>query len=368
MMTAVIIIVIIALLILGHEWGHFIAARSAGIRVEEFGIGFPPRLFSLRKGETLYSFNLIPLGGFVRIYGEDGSAKDDKSSFSNHSLITRFKVIAAGVFMNLVLAFIFLSIVHALGVPTPFEGAVPSNYQNPQLQILGISPGSPAEGADLSAGDAILEVRGAGGMFEVAGRINDENLIEDFQHFINSSADQEVSFKIMRGKSLEEINLIPRSIPPEGQGPIGIFISKMGLVKTPFYLGWWEGLKSTINLTKVITVAFFNIIVEVFSTGKVTENLAGPVGIVAFTARAAKLGFNYLIQLAAILSINLAILNILPFPALDGGRLVFLGIEKIKGSPVSKKIEQSAHVTGFLILIVLLILVTWRDINRFFSF
>jgi regulator of sigma E protease len=354
MLTIIVVILIIALLILGHEWGHFMAAKRHGIRVDEFGLGFPPRIFSFKKGETLYSINLIPLGGFVRIYGDEGDGRGDKKSFVSHSALARIEILTAGVFMNLVLAFIFLSIAFGIGVPIP-------------LHVASVDSASPAQEAGLMQSDVIISATYNSQTLDLDMGVEAEQNINSFQLFVTEAANkgQDLKLQVLRGIETTEVVVSPRASPPEGEGPLGIAIGG-GLVKAPLHLAWWEGLKSTVTLTKDIVVAFGKIIKNAFVTGQVAEQLAGPVGIFAFIARATELGFGFLAQLTAILSINLAILNIIPFPALDGGRILFIGIEKIKGSPLSKKFEQTAHITGFLVLILFMIFITWRDIDRFF--
>lgn len=366
MITALVFIIILAFLILVHEWGHFWTARKSGVKVEEFGFGFPPRLWGFKWKGTLFSINLIPLGGFVRIFGEDDNEKKEEGSFAAQPIHRRAKIIAAGVIMNLLSAFILLSFVQALGVPTVFEGSVPENSANPIISIVDISPNSPAEKSGLRAGDGILEIKVKDELFKTAEVINKRSALDEFGLFIRNHAGESLVLNIKRGKDTLNIEVTPRVEPPIGEGALGIAMAKTVIVKQPLYLAPWEGLKITIRLTGIFVVAIGGILKELFVSGTLTESIAGPVGIVKITAQTIPLGSAFLLQLIAILSINIALINALPFPALDGGRLLFLLIEKIRGRPVKKEIEQWVNTFGFFLLILFMIVVTIKDINRFF--
>ena len=362
-LTIVVFILILGLLIFVHELGHFILAKRAGIKVEEFGFGFPPRIFGIKKGETIYSLNLLPLGGFVKIYGEDGQtstpAKNDKKrAFYNKPISTRAGILIAGVAMNLVLAAFLLSIGYWLGLPAMVDDQT-TDLIGARVQITQVAFDSPANQAGIKMGDIIKELTFAGHLLEVSK-------IEQVQEFVDSHRGEEITVIIQRGDETLEKTLVPRISPPENEGPLGIALARTAIVSYPWYRALIMGVTSTVNLTWFIIVALGSILWQLLLTGRLAVDIAGPVGIFNLTGQAAQLGFIYILQFTALLSINLAIINALPFPALDGGRLLFLAVEKIKGSPVSQKIERIAHTAGFVILILLMIAVTWRDIIRIF--
>jgi len=363
LLTIIVFILILGLLIFSHEFGHFISAKKAGIKVEEFGFGFPPRVFGIKKGETLYSLNLIPLGGFVKIYGEQRTKIrifKDRRAFYSRPIWQRAIIIAMGVCMNLLLAAILLSIVHGIGVPTIIENSsMAANAKNVQIQIIEIAKDSPAETAGLKMGDAIQELKAQNSSLKI-------NEVEQMQEFVARYAGEDITLIIKRGNDVLEKTLTPRISPPEGEGPLGVALAKTGIITYPWYAAIWQGIKTTGQLIVTFIEFFYQLLKTLILKGVLIGELAGPVGIAALTSQMTKLGFVYILQFAAILSINLAIINAIPFPALDGGRLLFLAIEKIKGKPVSAKAENLVNSIGFALLIVLMILVTFRDIKKIF--
>jgi len=373
-LTIIVFILILGLLIFSHEFGHFISAKKAGMKVEEFGFGFPPRLFGIKKGETLYSINLIPLGGFVRIFGQQRPEKEKKISskkisqklkkraFYNKPIWQRAIVLVMGVTMNLLLAVILLSVVHGLGVPTIIEegsATIADKAKNVQIQIIGVAADSPAQETGLKVGDAIKKFEIRNSKFEI-------NEVEELQELVARYVGQEITLVIQRGEESLEKTIIPRISPPEEEGPLGIVLAKTGLVSYPWHLAVWQGLKATGRLVITFITLFYQLFKNLIVEGTLMAELAGPVGIAALTSQVTKLGLVYILQFAAILSINLTIINAIPFPALDGGQLLFLAIEKIKGSPVSAKLENLINNLGFVFLIALMILVTFRDVARLF--
>jgi len=360
--TIITFILIFSLIVFVHELGHFVSAKRAGIKVEEFGFGFPPRIFGIKKGETTYSLNLFPIGGFVKIHGEDGEKKDDpdkERAFYSKSIWTRAKILTAGVAMNFLLAAFLLSLGYWLGLPAVIDNNTDGNAENERIQITNVVSGSPAYESGIKIGDTINS-------FIFQGEIIESPGIEKIQEFIDNHRGEEIIMVIGRGDEVMEKSIIPRIDHPEGEGPLGIGLTKTAIVSYPWYQSLYKGFVSTIELTYIIIIALATLIWQLILTGKLAMEVAGPVGIFDLTNQATHLGFIYILQLTAILNIHLAIINILPFPALDGGRLLFLLIEKIKGSPVSSKIEAIVHTSGFAFLILLMIAITWHDIAKLF--
>ncbi|MCD6149243.1 RIP metalloprotease RseP [bacterium] len=376
MATIIIFILILGVLIFVHEAGHFLAAVRNGIKADEFGFGFPPRICGLFKDEksgkyrfvlgnreiksknTVYSLNWIPLGGFVKIKGENGEGASESDSFSAQPAWTRIKVLAAGVAMNFFLAWILLSIVLMIGAPQAIDDN--ADAPNAKVQISQIVPGAPAEKMGLKIGDEICAAGVAGQ--EVWSEIK---TTKEIQILASENKGREIILKIRRGQETLELRGTPRIEYPEGQGPLGISLARTAIVNYPWYESIWRGLLAVFDLTLAIFIALGGIIKNLFLGEGMAMDIAGPVGIAVMTKQAAALGLVYVLQFAAILSVNLGIINGLPFPALDGGRILFILIEKIKGSRVSQKVEQALHTAGFFLLIALMVVVTFRDFIRF---
>ncbi len=375
--TVIIFLLILGLLIFVHELGHFLTARRNGITAHEFGFGFPPRLVGMVKdpetgkwkivwgnkdysgNKTLYSFNWIPLGGFVRIKGEDGRAKDP-DSFATKSIWVRFKVLIAGVTMNVIFAWLLISINFMIGVPQIDETILSDNATTsaPQVQVTYVEPETPAEEMGILAGDVITEVCADDDCTMI-------NTTEDLQGAVVDYKGETVEISVMRGDEAMTLSGEPRTEVTAEQGPLGVQIAEVSIVSYPWYESFWWAIGATATMLWTILTAFGSIIWGLLSGSGMQADLAGPVGIAYMTKQMADLGLSYLLQFAAMLSINLAIINALPFPALDGGRILFLLIEKIQGKPVSRKTEGRAHTIGFILLISLMIYVTFRDFIRF---
>lgn len=357
--TILLFIAILAVLILVHEFGHFFVAKRSGAKVEEFGFGFPPRILGIKRGETIYSLNLLPIGGFVKIYGEDGEEKKDPRSFAARSILVRAFIIGAGVAMNMLLAIVLFSAGHFVGLPQVLdEGTPESRVKNVQVRITDVAKDSPAAAAAIQVGDTIRELQ-----------FRDEELVDvrtigEVQKFIGEHHSETITLVLTRaGESISK-ELIPRENPPQDEGAVGIAMIRTGEVSYPLYLAPFKGIESTYLVTVGTLSALGGIIGDLVTKGKVSGELSGPVGIAVLTGQVQKMGFIFLLQFMALISINLAIINALPFPALDGGRLLFLGIEKIRGKPVNQKYERIAHTVGFALLIFLMILITFRDVGK----
>jgi len=360
MITAIIFIIVLGVLVFVHEFGHFVFAKRAGMKVEEFGFGFPPRIWGIKKGETLYSINAIPFGGFVKILGEGGEEANNPRSFSSKAIGPRLKVIIAGVTMNFFLAVVLLMITNFFGLRIGLiDDKTASLARDKQVQIIEVSKDSPADKAGLKLLD---EVSG----FKVNGLLETVSNAEDVQAFIQKNTGKSLTIVINRNEEILEKEIVPRVNPPVGQGALGVSLALTGVVSYPWYEAMWRGVFDAVVLTMNTVIGYFVLFKTLLFQGKLIADVSGPVGIATLTGQAARMGINYLMQFTAMISINLAVLNIIPFPALDGGRALLIIIEKLKGSPVNKKAEQLVNTVGFMFLIALMVYVTTKDILRFF--
>ncbi|MBI3335669.1 MAG: RIP metalloprotease RseP [Candidatus Portnoybacteria bacterium] len=368
-MTILIFIAILVILVLVHEFGHFLAAKLFGIKVLEFGIGFPPKLASIKKGDTEYSLNLLPLGGFVRIFGEEGEEKTNPRSYASRPAYQRALIVANGVFFNIVFAFFIFWLGFSIGFPMALGEDVGKGEVIQQgVQILDVVKESPAKEAGLMRGDSIVKVQssltsGASVLQRQNFKVqNDIKKVEDLQKFTKGEEDQVLTLTIKRGKEIIEKEVLARAKPPEGQGAMGVVLADIGLVKYPVGEAFLRALEITAKNIWFILLGIFLLLKSLFVSGKLIGEVSGPVGIAVMTGQFYALGIHYLIFFISLISINLAVLNILPIPALDGGRLLFIVIEKLKGSPVTQETENKVHAIGFALLIGLVLLVTIRDI------
>lgn len=355
--TILTFILILGLLVFVHELGHFIMAKRAGMKVEEFGFGFPPRMFGVKRGETTYSINWIPLGGFVKILGENGDSTDP-GSFASKPFWPRFAVLIAGVTMNAILAWVLISIGMMIGLPTVIyeDEQLPQSakIKDVRVGILEVAPESPAAAAGIKLGDMIV-------------RIANEPIdsVEEAQALTKAAAGQPTVYEISRGAEHMEKVITPRANPPEGQGALGVALGSIGRVAYPFYEAIPRGFVATFNLIVLTLTAFWGLISGLFQGQPMSADLAGPVGIAVLTRDVTQLGFIYLLQFTAVLSVNLAIINAVPFPALDGGRILFLIVEKIRGRKLNATAEQVANSIGFGLLLLLMVFVTVKDVSKY---
>ena len=375
MLTVLIFIIILGLLVFVHELGHFLIARQNGVAAEEFGFGFPPRILGLYRNHeghwkfifgsrniktknTIYSVNWIPLGGFVKIMGEDGEQKDNPASFAARSPWTRIRILAAGVAMNFLLAALLFSLGFYIGVPQAAEEVKNANVAQEKIQIVEVGENTPAEAMGIRLGDVILGARDENNLVAFSS-------VEDVQNYIDGHKGQSIILEISRGKNILDLGGTPRQDAPSGEGPLGIALTKIVIAKYSWYEALWLGARYTWELTLTF-VSILGLFLWKLVAGKPQGlDVSGPVGIAVLTGQVAELGFSYLLRFAALLSVNLAIINILPIPALDGGRILFVLIEKLKGSPIKRETELRVHNIGFALLISLMILVTVRDFMKF---
>jgi len=362
MITAIIFIVVIGVLVLVHELGHFIMAKRAGMKVEEFGLGFPPTLWKTKRGGTVYAINAIPFGGYVKIFGEDDEEKKEPGSFASKSLWARFKVVAAGVTMNFLLAAFLLMLGNFLGLRIGLidDKNIPTNISDPQVQVIQVVGDSPAEKAGLRLLD---EIEG----FKLSdGTVRQVKSSEDVQTTVSQYAGQKLKILIDRAGEKLEYEVEPRKDPPAGQGAMGISLATTGIVSYPWYEAIWRGVYNAVILTFNTIIGYYMLIKQLLFTGSLVADVSGPIGIATLTGQAARIGINYLLQFVAMISINLAVLNFIPFPALDGGRAVLLLVEKFRRKPLPKRVEGLINSVGFSLLIALMVYVTIKDVGRFF--
>ena len=328
--TVLIFIIILGILVFVHEFGHFVSARKLGMKVEEFGFGFPPKIWSKNgKDGVVYSINSIPLGGFCKIKGEDGENRNDPDSFGGKKPWRRAIVLTAGVAMNFLLCAILLSVGYMIGLPQAVDqqALAQGTVKDYKIQIISVLDDKPAKVAGVEIGDVILSFDNQDITKGVQGLID----------YTSSKIGQKITYKFARGKEIltKEIEIVDIG---QGKGGIGIGLVETGIVTYSFFSAIGHGFALTGILTKQFVFAFANIIKNLVIGKPVGVQVSGPVGIAVLTGQVAKLGFIYLLQFTALLSLNLAIINFIPFPALDGGRILFLIIEKIRRKPVNQKI------------------------------
>lgn len=356
LVTALVFLGLLLLLVLVHEWGHFFVARRAGCRVEEFGFGFPPKLFSIKRGGTVYSFNALPIGGFVRIEGEDMQTQDPPvTDFGSKSAGWRMAILAAGVAMNVVLAAVLLTIQAGIGFPTLVTDQV-TDPRDVKTYVTEVASGSPAGAAGIKELDRVVLID---------GRMNPT--VEDIQHVVRDKAGQAVPVEIERQGQHQTLSLVPRVNPPEGEGALGVGLASTALQKVPWWKAPWVGMVRTEQMLVAIVGQFSEIVGRLVREGNVGGALTGPIGIAVYTTEATRLGASYVLEFAALISLNLALINILPLPALDGGRILFVLLEKLFRRRMPFKVERMTHAIGFAVLIGLMLLVTFKDIARFWS-
>lgn len=386
MFTILIFIAVLAALVLSHEFGHFIMARRAGIKVEEFGFGFPPRLAGIHRSVsgsgqkrwhvvwgsrpvkaeveaatdepagTVYSINWLPLGGFVKIKGEGGEAPADPDSFANKTVGQRVLVLVAGVAMNVVLAAALLSVSFMVGTATVATTESGQTLGPAQLQIMQVLPGTPADRAGLTPGDVILAI----------GSLQDPRL-KPLQDYVQAHRNELIILTIERSGGRFEQTLRPAIHPSTGRAILGVGLAEVSIVRYPWYEAIYRGVVATGVYLKELVIGLGLLIKNLFTDASVSGTVAGPVGVAVMTGQAARLGVSYFIQFMAVLSLNLAVLNILPIPALDGGRLLFLILNKLLRRPIALKYEHLVHAVGFALLLVLIAAVTFKDVWGLFG-
>lgn len=366
-MTFLIFLIVLGMLIFVHELGHFLAAKKAGVRVDEFGFGYPPRALKIgKKWGTLFTLNWIPFGGFVKIFGEnyddetqDANYEAQGKNFTQVSRKWQAAILTAGVFFNVLFAWLLLSVGFMIGLPTSVENDFGGEVKNPALTITGLIANSPAQEVGLKTGDRIKSISLENG--KTLQELGPENVSD----FINNSSG-EILVKIDRGGEILDFRLTPETEIEKDRKIIGINMDTVGTLSLPIHKAVYEGGRATFEITYLTIEGIGNLIKDAVKGKADISQIAGPVGIVGLVGDASRLGFVYLISFTALISINLAILNFLPFPALDGGRIIFVAIEGVTKKNIKPKVAQVLNTVGFVLLIVFMLVVTYRDILRLF--
>lgn len=358
METIIVFILILAVLILVHELGHFITAVKLGVDVEEFAIGFPPKIVSWKRRGVRYSINWIPMGGFVKIKGEQGEALDDPRSFVNQPAWKKIFIVSAGVLMNFFLAFILLSVVFMSGFPQELTSDInQQNVRDKNIVILQIAKDGPADKAGLDIGDKILKVNG-----KTFG--NDEDVYAQLE-FLRG---ENVELTVLKNNNQEAIyNLRHEVLADEEESRLGIGITETGIIDYGFFGSIVQGAKVTFYMIVSIIVALYHLLANLIIRGDLAEGFGGPVAVAVVTGQIVKMGFIHIVYFAALLSINLGVINFFPFPALDGGRALFILVQAVTRKKLNEKVEAWIHNSGFIVLIILLIVITFRDFRIYGS-
>jgi|GEM_PF-121642 regulator of sigma E protease len=416
-MVILFVIIGLSLIILVHEAGHFLFAKLAGIRVLEFGFGFPPRMFGAlkrhgrrveresieesvretvtdtahgevteivhevreidevvptakwtfffgkpsveeaedawRSGATIYSLNWLPFGGFVRLYGEDGVSTDESEregrkhgiAFSAASFPRKALTMLAGVTMNIIFGWVLFSAVYMIGTPE-------------HLMVADIAPASPAEAAGLVAGDVIVRVEAGGVVLE------DPIGTNAFIGLTKANLGEPMALSVQRGSDIHAVTVTGRVNPPAGEGALGVALNTIGTTRLPFFSALWEGMRSTGQMLVAVAVGFYDIITGIFVHPEIFKSVSGPVGIVDAAVQTGSLGIVYVLQFMALISLNLAVLNLIPFPALDGGRFLVIAFERLFRRELSRRFQMVVNSVGFVALVLLMVFVTVQDVGR----
>ncbi|PIS07934.1 hypothetical protein COT78_00830 [Candidatus Berkelbacteria bacterium CG10_big_fil_rev_8_21_14_0_10_43_13] len=355
LITIIAFIIVLGILVLVHEFGHFITAKLAGVKVLEFSIGFPPRIFSWKRGETKYVIGALPFGGYVQMLGEDSASKDPRA-YNNATPGKRIIIGIAGVLMNIILAWVLLSIGFMIGM-TPL--ATPSSQIGgteikPQIFVVQVEKDSVAEKAGIKVGDQLL------------GTSQSSFLdLSSVSNFTKTNAGQTVSLKIKGEDKSTTTKQV--SLPSGKDAPLGVGLIDQGIVKVAWYKAPGAAIREAYEVVKYTFTFLGSFFRQLFTTASISNQVGGPVAIYNMSGSAARAGAVVFLQFIAMLSLNLALINILPFPALDGGRVLFTILEKIFGKRIVKEeVEGLIHTIGFALLILLMLAITYKDIVKLF--
>lgn len=372
MTTAILFLLILSILVLIHEAGHYVAALFFGVKAEEFGYGFPPRAIGFVKvngkwkkvsgrdrseyKNTIWSINWLPLGGFVRLKGEAGES-DDADSFLSKPGWQKFIILAAGVVMNWLFAALVFSTGFSIGVPAQ-TSTLPAYaiVSDRRIQVTEVVSGSAADTSGFKLGDRIITIDG-----------ESKNTADEFRALLaeKTAGDNMISIGIFRNGQPQSIETKAAYVEALGRNGLGIALTDTGTVRFPIHLAVVQGFATTVEYTKLIIGGFFSLIRDLFVERRVSADLSGPVGIAVLTGSVAEQGFWALMQFAALLSLNLAVINFLPIPALDGGRALFVIVESVRRRRNDPRFEAAIHQLGFVALMILIFLVTAQDLRRY---
>jgi len=361
-MSILIFILVIVALIVVHEFGHFVAAKLSGMRVDEFGLGYPPRALTIAKaGGTEYTLNWLPFGGFVKIFGEDGEGSDPRA-FSKRPRILQAVVLIAGIAMNLLFAYMLITGALVAGTPRALAPSEIGAARDAQLMVANVLPGSPAARAGLIAGDVIISAED--GHFAFSGI--DPTAFTKFIALGKGNATIALTIKHTDGKdetlfARPELGTI--STDPS-RAALGVEVAAVGVVPLSFGAAIVEGARLTWSATMLTAEGLWHFFYSVFTFSADLSQVAGPVGIAGVVGSASAQGWGDLLSIMAIISINLALINLIPIPALDGGRLLFVIIESVIRRPIKPSVAQALNAVGFIFLILLMVVVTAHDIFR----
>lgn len=365
-MSILIFIVVIVALIIVHEFGHFVAAKLSGMRVDEFGLGYPPRAATIAKvGETSYTLNWLPFGGFVKIYGEDGLSIDqarDARAFSSKPRFAQAFVLVAGVAMNLLFAYVLITGALVAGTPRALSESEVANARDVQLMVADVLPGSPAARAGLTAGDTILSAED--GQVTFSG--TDPAAFTTF--VANGKGNTAITLSVRHADKKEETvfarpeaGLIPSD---PSRAVLGVEVATVGVVPLSLSAAIVEGAALTWGATVLTAEGLWHFFYGVFTLSANLSQVAGPIGIAGVVGNASAQGIGDLFSIMAIISINLALINLIPIPALDGGRLLFVLIESVIRRPIKASVARAINAAGFVFLILLMLVVTAHDIFK----
>lgn len=364
-MTVLIFLALISALVFLHELGHFFVARRSGVRVDEFGIGFPPRLFSWKRGGVVYSLNLLPLGGFVRIHGENGEGANDPDGFESKRARTRAAILGAGVAMNWATAFLAMVVALSIGLEASPDSSVGQWVENPRAVVAGVEAGSPAALAGIPPGAVIL-------LAEQGSRRADIARADEFIAFTAASATSSpVTVRYLPNADDDFLAASQVSVTPVwreslGRPVVGLTVVDSGLARLPIGAAIVEAGAYTVDLTAHVAASLWNLAADALRSRADIAELSGPVGIAILAREASDVGFSQLLAFAAAISVNLAVLNLLPLPALDGGRLAMIAIEKVTRRKLSAKWVGWINLGGLALLLALMAAVTVSDIVKLF--
>lgn len=365
-MSVVIFIIILAILIIVHEYGHFFVAKKGGIRVDEFGLGFGPRVAKLfsRKG-TNFTLNILPFGGFVKIYGEDpddvaGSPDESRALVSKPAWVQAL-VLFAGPFMNFLFAWVVVLATLLVGLPTTIDESFrPEFVHGERTMIVQVLPDSPAELSGLKVGYKIESIVVNGTTYTIRESEELRDLVLQ-----NLNSEFEIYYSWNASKSPEQVILKP-AVTDNGEKLLGLGIAEFGIYQPNFWMAIPESFRFTGAMIGNIAIALWNLLKGLVVGGADFSQVSGPIGIVGIVGDAAREGIAYILSFTALISINLGLINLIPFPALDGGRLLFLGIERVKGSRINPRLAGALNMIGFGLLIILMLVVSYRDVAKLF--